>query len=113
MVLPRTEIVNMNSPRVTPTVPLTLYSVLVSKRRSAEHFPGVMDSSSGEDESVKELRDLGLKLVENACNYLISKSYPPNTEKNERRSIRRKAKMLVMRNGEVFYKKKGREVSDK
>ncbi len=55
--------------------------------------------------------DSDLKLVENACIYLTSGEYPPSCSKNEKRSIRRKADKLVVRSGEVFYKKRGIEVS--
>ena len=40
-------------------------------------------------------------------NYITKSSYPPNATKNEKRVIRKKAEKLSVKDGEVFYKKKG------
>ena len=46
-------------------------------------------------------------LVEKAVNYITKSSYSPNATKNEKRVIRKKAEKLSVKDGEVFYKKKG------
>ena len=46
-------------------------------------------------------------LVEKVVNYITKSSYPPNATKNEKRVIRKKAEKLSVKDGEVFYKKKG------
>ena len=45
------------------------------------------------------------ELVANAVDYLIETSYPEGCTSNKKRIIRRKAATLVLRDGEVFYKK--------
>ena len=50
-------------------------------------------------------------MVERAVEYLLDKCYPLNCTENEKRSIRRKAKQLVIRNGEVYYLKFKKESS--
>lgn len=50
------------------------------------------------------------RLIEDACAYVLSKEYPPNSDKNQKRSIRRKAEKLVVKDGEIFYKKQDKEV---
>lgn len=50
-------------------------------------------------------------LVEQACVYLNSGEYPPTASDNQKRSIRRKAKKLCVKSGEIFYvHKNGLEV---
>ena len=49
------------------------------------------------------MEDFGL--VERAVVFLLDKSYPDGCSNNEKRSIRRKAKKLVSRSGEVYYLK--------
>ena len=58
--------------------------------------------------------NLELKLVADAVLYnVITKSeYPSDSTRNEKRSIRRKAEKLLVRDGEIFYRKRGgREVA--
>lgn len=50
------------------------------------------------------------ELIEEACNYAIEKTYPDGADKNKKRIIRRKAKKIVVKNGDVYYKKKKGEV---
>ena len=50
-------------------------------------------------------------LVERACMYLTRGEYPLSATQNEKRSIRRKAKKLVVRKGEVYVHKNGKEVN--
>ena len=45
------------------------------------------------------------ELVANAVDYLIERGYPEGCTSNKKRIIRRKAATLVLRDGEVFYKK--------
>ena len=69
-----------------------------------------MDAS---DQEEIENVDPDQQLLEDACSYLCSgKEYPAHvTTKNQKRSIRRKAEKLVIKDGEVFYKKQGKDVS--
>ena len=60
---------------------------------------------SSEDESEFEN-----ELIEDVCDYVSNKTYPAGADKNRKRIIRRKAKKIVVRHGEVYYKKKKREV---
>ena len=46
-------------------------------------------------------------LVEKAYLYLTDGSYPEGATKNDKRSIRRKAGRLNIRDGELYYKKRG------
>ena len=50
------------------------------------------------------------KLIEDACNYVTDKTYPAGVDKNRKRVIRRKAQKMVVKNGEVYYRKKKGEV---
>ena len=51
-------------------------------------------------------------LIDRACAYVMSGEYPADANKNERRSIRRKAKKFCITDGEVFYiRTNGSEVS--
>ena len=45
------------------------------------------------------------ELVANAVDYLIERSYPEGCTSNKKRIVRRKAATLVLRDGDVFYKK--------
>ena len=50
-------------------------------------------------------------LIQDECNYVSTKAYPADADKNRKRIIRRKALSgLAVRNGEVYYKKKKNEV---
>ena len=52
-------------------------------------------------------------LLLHACTYLKEKTYPQDSSKNDKRSIRRKAEKLVLKDGDIFYKKKdGNEVKN-
>ena len=42
------------------------------------------------------------------CNYVTDKTYPEGCSENLKRVIRRKAKMFSVRDGELYYKKKGK-----
>jgi len=50
------------------------------------------------------------KLIEDACSYVTNKTYPAGVDKNRKRVIRRKAQKMVVKHGEVYYKKKKAEV---
>ena len=54
--------------------------------------------------------DPELKLIEDACTYITLKEYPPSCTKDEKRSIRRKAEKLVVKDGEIFCKRQDKEV---
>ena len=59
-------------------------------------------SSEDEHDADKE-RDL----VQLAYNYLVNnKEYPADCTKNEKRTIRRKAKKFELKDGELYFKKK-------
>lgn len=45
-------------------------------------------------------------LIEQAYAYKSSGSYPEGCTANQKRSIRRKASMMILRNGEIFLKRK-------
>ena len=49
-------------------------------------------------------------LIQDARNYVSTKAYPADADKNRKRIIRRKAHRLAVRDGEVYYKKKKNEV---
>ncbi len=50
-------------------------------------------------------------LVERACVYLTMGEYPLSATENDKRSIRRKAKKLNVKKGEIYYvQKNGTEV---
>ena len=56
--------------------------------------------------------NLELKLVADAVLYITKSEYPSDSTRNEKRSIRRKAEKLLVRDGEIFYRKRGgREVA--
>lgn len=59
----------------------------------------------------EEGKNPDILLVERACIYLTRGEYPPSASDNVKRSIRRKAKKLRVRNGEIFYvHRNGQEV---
>ena len=61
--------------------------------------------------AVMELEDRELLLVEHCFAYLTRGEYHQGASENVKRSIRRKAKKLRVRSGEVFYvKRDGSEV---
>ena len=72
-----------------------------------------MASNSEMDTSDQLEIDPEQQLLENACYYRCNKQqYPARvTTKDQKRSIRRKAKKLVIKDGETFYKKQGKEAS--
>ena len=45
-------------------------------------------------------------LLLHAFTYLKEKTYPHDSSKNDKRSKRRKAEKLVLKDGDIFYKKK-------
>ena len=49
-------------------------------------------------------------LIEDASNYVSTRSYPAGADKNRKRIIRREALRLAVKDGEVYYKKKKGEV---
>ena len=53
-----------------------------------------------------ESEDTEVALVENAYAYLTEKKYPDGCSKNEKRTIRRKAEQMAVRDGVLYYKKK-------
>ena len=56
--------------------------------------------------------NLELKLVADAVLYITKSEYPSDSTRNEKRSIRRKEEKLLVRDGEIFYRKRGgREVA--
>ena len=65
------------------------------------------------DHGSSDVGDAEQKLLEDACTYLTTNSYPAHvTTKNEKRSVRRKASKLVINDdGQLCYKKKGKEVN--
>ena len=52
---------------------------------------------------MNEKKDSEILLIERACIYLTKGEYPPSVNKNEKRSIRRKAGKLCVIQGEIFY----------
>ena len=71
-----------------------------------------MAASSSEESlerNTDDAADAETSLIKNACDYLTSGTYPPGATKNKKRVIRKKASKLSVRNGEIFYKKKGRK----
>lgn len=54
--------------------------------------------------------DPEIRLIEDACNYLLENTYPDGASKNDKRIIRRKAQKIVVKDGEVYFKKKKGEV---
>ena len=52
---------------------------------------------------MNEEKDSEILLIERACIYLTKGEYPPSVNKNEKRSIRRKAGKLCVIQGEIFY----------
>ena len=82
-------------------------AVRVSSRIVAQSHPAISASFSmtSEDDSESEY-----KLIEDACNYVTNKIYPDGVDKNRKRIIRRKARKIVVKQGEVYYKKKKTEV---
>ena len=67
-------------------------------------FAGNVKMSSQDDS------EADANLIEDACNYASTKSYPAGADKNRKRIIRRKAQRLAVKDGEVYYKKKKGEV---
>ena len=61
-------------------------------------------SQSGEQED---------DLIDKACAYLLESRYPEGCSSNAKRIIRRKAATLVVRGGEVFYKKARKDSAGK
>ncbi len=51
--------------------------------------------------------DSELNFIERAGYYLSTGEYPPNTSKNDKRTIRRKASKLCVEGGDVFYLQRG------
>ena len=60
-----------------------------------------MDHESAEERDVD--------LVEEAYRYLTDKTYPNGTTENRKRAIRNKAKKFIIKDGELFYRKKQKE----
>ena len=52
--------------------------------------------------------DNDFDLVEEAYEYKINGNYPEGCTANQKRSIRRKAATLILRNGEIFLTRKER-----
>ena len=52
---------------------------------------------------MNEEKDSEILLIEQACIYLTKGEYPPSVNKNEKRSIRRKAGKLCVIQGKIFY----------
>ena len=50
-----------------------------------------------------EAKEIDNVLVEQACVYLSNGDYPSGASTDQKRSIRRKAKKLRVRNGDIFY----------
>ena len=50
-----------------------------------------------------EAKEIDNVLVEQACLYLSNGDYPSGASTDQKRSIRRKAKKLRVRNGDIFY----------
>ncbi len=48
-----------------------------------------------------------LLIIERASYYSSTGEYPPNTSKNDKRTIRRKASKLCVEGGDVFYLQRG------
>ena len=48
-------------------------------------------------------------LVEQAYRYLTERRYPNGATENRKRAIRNKAKRFIIKDGELFYKKKQKE----
>ena len=54
--------------------------------------------------SIEECAVVRLVVLDNnACTYIVNGEYPADATRNERRSIRRKAKKFCVREGELFY----------
>lgn len=62
---------------------------------------------TGQAEVETERQENDVVLVEKAYLYLTDGSYPEGATKNDKRSIRRKAGRLNIRDGELYYKKRG------
>ena len=95
------------------------------RRRNYRHeqeVDGVLEVEDRKDHETSathqlhEATDVGqsdIALVEKAYVYLTKGTYPEGANKNDKRSIRRKAERLKEQNGELYYKKRGGvEVSD-
>ena len=65
---------------------------------------------SSQDDSEANSSEADADLIEDACNYVSTNSYPAGADKNRKRIIRRKALRLIVKDGEVYYKKMKREV---
>ena len=50
-----------------------------------------------------EAKEINNVLVEQACLYLSNGDYPSGASSDQKRSIRRKAKKLRVRNGDIFF----------
>ena len=50
--------------------------------------------------------DKDQELIELACVYLTTSTYPEGCTENRKRVIRKKSKKLVMKDGELYYKYK-------
>ena len=53
--------------------------------------------------------DKNLDLVEQAYSYKVHGTYPDGCTGNQKRSIRRKAAAMVLRNGELFLTRKEKD----
>ena len=69
-----------------------------------------MSETRSEELKASDVNEREIYLVEDAYRYKCSKSYPVNATKNEKRIIRKKAEKIMIKNGEVYYRKKKGEV---
>ena len=64
--------------------------------------------NSDDESSVQQDEEID-RVLELAVEYAVRRSYPPGLTK-EKRAVRKRASTLVVDKGEVFLKKKGRQV---
>ena len=66
--------------------------------------------NSDDESSVQQDEEIDRISVELAVEYAVRRSYPPGLTKEKKRAVRKRASTLVVDKGEVFLKKKGRQV---
>ena len=65
--------------------------------------------SSADDSRASELEEID-PILDLAIQYAVHRSYPPGLKKETKRAVRKRAANLVVDRGEVFLKRKGRQV---
>ncbi len=72
----------------------------------------IQDHDQHDQEEESEEQHFSVDILDIAIDYVMNGHYPTELEltSNEKRSVRRKAKTIVVEEGEVFMMKKGKKV---